>query len=64
MYICICNAVRECEFRAAARRSCGDAEALYAEMGKAPQCGQCLQDADEMIAEERFGTSAEAAFAA
>jgi bacterioferritin-associated ferredoxin len=55
MYACVCNAIRECELRQAARRSRGDAEAIYAQMGKPPQCGQCLEEADELIAEERFG---------
>lgn len=53
MYVCICNAIRECEFRRTARCVDGDAEAIYASLGKAPQCAQCLEEADEMVAEER-----------
>jgi bacterioferritin-associated ferredoxin len=53
MYVCVCNAIRECEFRHAARRVAGDAEAVYAAMGKRPQCGSCLEDADLLLAEER-----------
>ena len=53
MYVCVCNAIRECEFRRAARLHTGDAEAVYAALGKVPQCGQCLEDADMMIVEER-----------
>jgi bacterioferritin-associated ferredoxin len=53
MYVCICNAIRECEFRRAARCVDGDSEAIYASMGKAPQCCQCLEDADYLLAEER-----------
>ena len=53
MYVCVCNAIRECEFRRAARRVEGDAEAVYASLGKAPRCGQCLEDADLLLAEER-----------
>ena len=30
MYICVCNAIRECELRRAALRCAGDAEAVYA----------------------------------
>jgi bacterioferritin-associated ferredoxin len=26
---------------------------VYAALGKVPQCGQCLEDADMMIVEER-----------
>ena len=53
MYICVCNAIRECELRRAALRAAGDAEAVYASLGKKPNCGQCLDDADEIILEER-----------
>ena len=53
MYVCVCNAIRECEFRHAARRTHGDAEAVYEALGKRPQCGSCLEDADMILAEER-----------
>jgi len=53
MYVCVCNAIRECELRHTARRVAGDAEAVYAALGKVPQCGMCLEEADELIAEER-----------
>ncbi len=52
MYVCICNAIRETELRCAARRLNGDAEAVFAALGRAPQCGQCLEEADEIIADE------------
>ena len=57
MYICVCNAIREAELSEAARALPGDAEALYAEMGKVPQCCQCLEEADELVAEARHGAS-------
>ena len=53
MYVCICNAIRECELRHAARSSRCDVEALYARMGKRPQCAQCLEDAEDLVLEER-----------
>jgi bacterioferritin-associated ferredoxin len=53
MYVCVCNAIRECEFRRAARHVPGDAEAVYAALGKTPQCRQCLDEANEIIVEER-----------
>ena len=53
MYVCVCNAIRESELRHAGRRVSGDAEAVYAELGKQPQCGCCLEDADCILAEER-----------
>ena len=55
MYVCICNAIRERDFRCAGRRTAGDAEAVYAALGKAPQCRQCLEEADHILAEERAG---------
>ena len=53
MYVCICNAIRETDLRTAARRCPGDAEACYASLGKRPNCGSCLADADAIIFEER-----------
>lgn len=53
MYVCICNAIRECDFDTAGRCVDGDAEAVYAAMGKRPQCGGCLEDADLLLAEKR-----------
>jgi len=53
MYICVCNAIRECEFRRAAQRTSGDAETVYATLGKRPNCGHCLEEAEELLFEER-----------
>ena len=53
MYVCVCIAIRECELRRAALRCAGDAEAVYASLGKRPNCGQCLDEADEIVDEER-----------
>lgn len=53
MYVCICNAIRECELREAARKVPGDADAVDAALGKTPQCGQCLDDAAMILIEER-----------
>jgi len=53
MYVCVCNAIRECELRRAALRNAGDAEAVYAALGKRPNCGQCLEEAGAMITQER-----------
>ena len=62
MYVCICNAIRECELRRAARHTSGDAESVYAVLGKRPGCGQCLDEADEILFEEReMSTGARAA---
>ena len=53
MYICICNAIRETELRRVAPHTAGDAEAAYAALGKRPNCGQCLMEADAILFEER-----------
>lgn len=53
MYTCICNAIRECDLRKAARQHCGDAEDVYAKLGKRPNCGHCLDEAEQVIFEER-----------
>jgi bacterioferritin-associated ferredoxin len=54
MYVCICNAIRECELRKAARVSRGDAETVYASLGRPPQCRQCIEDAEDIVADERL----------
>ena len=53
MYVCVCNAIRECEFRRTARLVEGDAEAVYETLGKRPNCGSCLEEADFILSEER-----------
>jgi bacterioferritin-associated ferredoxin len=57
MYVCVCNAIRECDFRRAARCVPGDAEAVYASLGKTPRCRQCLEEANEILAAERQPSS-------
>jgi bacterioferritin-associated ferredoxin len=53
MFVCICNAIRESELRNAACGNLGDAEAIYAKLGKRPNCGQCLDQANAIIDETR-----------
>lgn len=53
MYVCICNAIRELELRAAAHCCSGDADAVYTALGRPPQCRQCLDEAAEILVEER-----------
>lgn len=53
MYTCICNAIRETDLRKAARQHRGGAESVYAKLGKRPNCGHCLEEAEEVITEER-----------
>lgn len=53
MYVCICNAIRESDFRRVGRRTGGDATDVYACLGKRPQCGQCLDEASAILQDER-----------
>ncbi len=53
MYICICNAIRETDLRQVAASTGGDAESVYATLGKRPNCGQCLVKAGKILDEER-----------
>lgn len=63
MYVCVCNAIRECELRRAARLVPGDAEAVYAALGKRPDCRTCLDEAEAIVVEERAATPLRAAAA-
>jgi bacterioferritin-associated ferredoxin len=53
MILCNCNAIREDEVRAAARRGCPCPESAYRSLGCEFQCGSCRDDAEELIAVER-----------
>jgi bacterioferritin-associated ferredoxin len=53
MIVCSCNAIREVELRAAARRGCPCPESAYRSLGCEAQCGSCLDYAAEIIDEER-----------
>lgn len=52
MYLCVCNAIKEADFRRAARESGGSVEAIYAMLGVEPQCGSCLFEAEDILLEE------------
>lgn len=54
MYVCVCNAIRDCELRRAARTCSDGVDAVYASLGKVPQCGQCLDEAAELLIDERM----------
>ena len=51
MYLCICNAIREKDFRTLAPLCGGDAEEIYRELGHEPQCRQCLEEANDILCE-------------
>ena len=49
MIICLCNRITEKEVREAARSGSRTPEAAYASLGCEPQCGCCLDYAQEVI---------------
>ena len=53
MIICVCNAIREDELRAAAREGATEPVAAYKALGCEPLCGCCLDCAQEVIDDER-----------
>jgi bacterioferritin-associated ferredoxin len=53
MIVCVCNAIREDELRAAARDGATSPRAAYMALGCEPQCGCCLNCAQEVIDDER-----------
>ena len=64
MIVCVCNAIREDELRAAARQGAPCPRAAFKSLGCQPQCGTCLPCAREVIDDERsqmLSTSARAA---
>jgi bacterioferritin-associated ferredoxin len=53
MIVCVCNAIRESEVRAAARAGASCPTSAYRARGCKPRCGQCFSFAREVIAAER-----------
>ena len=53
MVVCICNAIRECDVRQAARTGASCPRSAYKALGRRLRCGQCLPYASEIIAAER-----------
>ena len=52
MVVCICNAIKECQVREAAREGASCPTSAYRVVGKKPRCGQCFSFAREIIAAE------------
>jgi bacterioferritin-associated ferredoxin len=53
MIVCVCNRITEQEVRDLARAGARTPEAAYQALGCEPQCGCCLDYAQELIEEER-----------
>lgn len=52
MVVCVCNAIREKDVRAAARQGARCPRSAYASLGRRFRCGQCVPFAKEIIASE------------
>lgn len=53
MILCSCNAIREDEVRAAARRGCPCPDSAYRSLGCEFECGSCRDEVEDVIATER-----------
>lgn len=53
MVVCVCNAIREKDVRAAARAGASTPCDAYASLGRRPRCGQCFPFAREIVQSER-----------
>jgi len=53
MIVCVCNALTEDEVREAARYGATSPTDAYARLGCEPQCGCCLDYAQEILDRER-----------
>ena len=49
MIVCVCNAIREKDLRAAVRSGNEKPADVYARLGRKPKCGQCLSFARDLI---------------
>jgi len=53
LVVCVCNAIRECQVREAARAGSVTPCQMYRALGRQPKCGQCATVARAIIDEER-----------
>ena len=53
MIVCVCNAIREDELRAAVRQGAPCPRTAYKSLGCQVQCGTCLPCARDVVDEER-----------
>lgn len=53
MYVCICNALTDRDFREAAARGAAKPAQAFRALGETPQCGRCLTCVREVLDETR-----------
>ena len=51
MIVCVCNAIREEDLRGVARKGQACPKRAYAELGRRPKCGMCLDFARTVMTE-------------
>ncbi len=51
MFVCICNAYRDKDIAHAARSGARCAEEAYEALGNGPNCGCCLEVAEEIVSQ-------------
>lgn len=49
MYICLCNRFRDAELETAVEKGARSAAEVFEALGVQPQCGGCLDFAEEMV---------------
>ncbi len=49
MYVCLCNALKCAQFKAAARDGAADVRTVFKACGVRPRCGQCFEEADDVM---------------
>ncbi len=49
MYVCLCNAITDRDFRAHAECEGCTVSAVYRSLGKKPQCGKCVPFVREVL---------------
>ena len=52
MVVCVCNAIKEKDLRAAVQGGADKPSKVYAQLGRKPKCGQCLSFAESIIKSE------------
>ncbi len=58
MIVCICRRYREQDIRRAASAGLRSVRDIYKELGAEPDCGRCLEFAEELIRDVHMGTPA------
>jgi bacterioferritin-associated ferredoxin len=49
MYVCLCNGITDCQFRAHAQDEACTVSMVYRALGKKPQCGKCVPFVKQLV---------------